>query len=143
MEMWLLWIILSGILLILEIFTSGFLLIWPGIGAFLSFIAAICGVDITIQVMIFTVSTILLLLFMKPILNKFVKVKETPMNNKSLIGKTGIVLKELSKIEQTGQIKIEGEIWTAIPTDDSIIQVNEKVTIEQIDGVKLIVKKLS
>ena len=40
--MWVVWLILCGVFLLIEIFTVSFLMFWPGIGAFLAFITSFC-----------------------------------------------------------------------------------------------------
>ena len=51
------WLILCGLCLVIEIFTVSFLVFFPGIGAFLAFIASLLGANITIQCILFVVSS--------------------------------------------------------------------------------------
>ena len=140
--MWLFWLILCGIFLITEIFTVSFLMFWPGIGAFLAFITSLITDNQLIQIGVFTISTVLMIIFMKPIVKKIFKSNDsTVMNSNSLIGKTGIVVKEINTLEGKGQVKINGELWSAFTQDeDTIIKEGEKVIIESIEGVRLKVK---
>ena len=79
---------------------------------------------------------------MKPLTKKFFKNKDnTKMNNNAMIGKKGIVIKEISPLEETGQVKVAGELWSAITTNDEKIQINEIVKVMKVDGVKLVVTK--
>ena len=65
------------------------------------------------------------------------------MNSNSLIGKTGIVIKEINTLEGRGQVKVNGELWSAFTEDENVtINEGEKVTIESIAGVRLKVKSL-
>ena len=53
---WVLWCILGAILIVAEIFTSGFVLLWFGIGALAAAFAGFIGIDsLVIQFMIFAV----------------------------------------------------------------------------------------
>lgn len=138
-----LWLIIAGACLIAEVFTVGFLLFFPGIGAIIAFIAALLGASFTTQIIIFVISTILLIIFIRPIIAKMFKSKElTPMNSNSLIGKNGIVLKTIDG-EQKGQVKVAGEIWSAICNDGQIIEENSKIIVKEIKGVKLFVDKVN
>ena len=58
---WVLWCILGAILIVAEIFTSGFVLFWFGIGALAAAFAGFIGIDsLAIQFLIFAgVSTAL------------------------------------------------------------------------------------
>ena len=140
--LWAIWLIFCGLLLLIEIFNLSFLLIWPGIGAFFAFIANILGASIEIQLAVFAISTILMILFMKPLAQKLFKTKDnTQMNNNAMIGKKGVVIKEINSPNETGQVKVAGELWSAITFDNKSIKINEIVKITKVEGVKLVVTK--
>ena len=127
-----------------EIFTISFLLFWPGVGAFLAFLTSlIVPENLLVQIVVFVVSTILMIIFTKPLINKLFKNKDnTSMNNSAVLGKKGIVIKKMDKDNPVGQVKVNGELWSAIKSDkDKAINVGESVIIEKIDGVKLLVRK--
>ena len=139
---WAIWLILCGVFLIIEIYTVSFLMFWPGIGAFLAFITNILGFSFPIQLGVFVISTALMLIFMKPLVTKLFKTKDVPMNNNAIIGKQATVIKEIDNLNLKGQVKVNGELWSAISDDDGIIKENETVEVLAIDGVKLKVKKV-
>lgn len=142
LPIWAIWLILCGIFLLIEIFNFSFLLIWPGIGSFFAFIASILGASIEIQIAVFAISTTLMILFMKPLVQKLFKNKdETKMNNNAMIGKKGIVIKEINPLDETGQVKVAGELWSAITLDNKNIEINEIVKVTKVEGVKLVVTK--
>lgn len=140
---WGIWLTLCAVFLLVEIFTVSFLMFWPGIGAFFAFIAAVFNANVSIQIGIFAISTTIMIIFMKPLAKKIFKTnKEVPMNNKSIVGKTGIVIKEIDTLESTGQVKVNGELWSAF-TEEKKIKVGTEVIIEYVEGVKLKVKSLN
>ena len=144
MSTWALWLILSGIFLLIEIFTVTFLMFWPGIGALLAFVACVLGASFGVQVAVFAISTIILILFMKPLINKLFKQNNsTPMNSNSNIGKEALVIKEIDNINSTGQVKLNGELWSAVSSNNVTINEGETVKVTGIDGVKLIVEKIA
>ena len=61
------WLILLGILLIIEIITLGLTTIWFAGGALIAFLVAILGGAVWLQVVVFLAVSILLLLFTRPI----------------------------------------------------------------------------
>lgn len=142
--MWLFWLILCGIFMLIEIFTVTFLMFWPGIGALLAFITSLFTDNLLIQIAVFSISSILLIVFMKPIVKKFIKSNDsTVMNADSIIGKTGIVVKEINTTEGKGQVKVNGELWSAYTPDESvIINEGEKIIVTKINGVRLEVKQM-
>lgn len=142
LPLWAIWLILCGIFLLIEIFNISFLLIWPGIGSFFAFIASILGASIEVQIAVFAITTTIMIIFMKPLVKKFFKNKDdTKMNNNAMIGKKGIVIKEINPLEETGQVKVAGELWSAITLDNTKIEINEIVKVTKVEGVKLVVTK--
>lgn len=139
--MWQIWLIIAILFFILEMMGPGFLLFWVGVGALLTMIVSIFVDNIAIQIGIFTISSIALLFCTRPFVKRFTKNDTTPTNAYSLIGKKGIVLKEINPIKGIGQIKVNGEIWSAKSSSDNIIAEGELITVLKIDGVKAIVEK--
>lgn len=136
------WLIASAIMFILEIFTISFLLFFPAIGAFLAFLCAIFGASMQVQIITFVISSILLIAFIRPIVTKFFKAKDVAMNSESVIGKNAVVIKEIDNLHGKGQVKVAGEIWSAVSSTDENIEEGSTVIILKIEGVKLIVKKV-
>lgn len=137
------WLILCGLCLVIEIFTVSFLMFFPGVGAFFAFISALLGANFTVQSIIFVASSTLMIIFIRPIITKLFKTKDVAMNSNALIGKTGTVLKDIKGSEKIGQVKVAGEIWSAICEDNENITKDSRITVLAISGVKLIVKEIS
>ena len=56
---WVLWSVLAAVLIVAEMFTSGFVLLWFGIGALFAAFAGLIGIDsLLVQFMIFVVVSI-------------------------------------------------------------------------------------
>ena len=71
------------------------------------------------------------------------KTKEVKTNAFSFEGKIGKVVEEINPLEAKGQVKVNGELWSATSADDTPIPKDTEVKIEKIEGVKLIVKPLN
>lgn len=134
------WLLLCALCLIAEIFTITFLLFFPGVGAFLAFLTSLITDSIGIQLAVFVISSTLMIIFIRPLIAKLFKSKDVPTNSSSLIGKSGIVLKDIEGIDKVGQVKVAGEIWSAICDEKSKIGKDSKIIVEAIEGVKLVVK---
>ena len=140
--MWQIWLIIAILFFILEMMGPGFLLFWVGVGALITMVVSIFVDSIAIQIGIFAISSIALLFCTRPFIKKFTKNDTTHTNSYSTIGKKGIVIQEINSIKGIGQVKVNGEVWSAkSSTDDEIIAEGEQVTILKIDGVKAIVEK--
>ena len=141
--MWIFWLIAAGIFFIAEIATVGFLIFWLGIGAVLAMIVSFFTTNLVIQTITFVLSSIILIKFTKPILSKYINTKSPVLTNSySLLNKRGIVVSDINGIDSIGQVKVNGDIWSAKCEDDIIIPKGTKVEILKIDGVKLIIKPL-
>lgn len=139
--MWKIWLVISGICLIIESFTLGFFVFWFSIGAIFALITSLFTTNIIIQSTVFVITSTLLLLLTKPLIKKFVKTPKTkPTNVYSIIGKEGIVLEAIDSINGTGKVKVNGELWSAI--SDSNIEKDEKIKVISVNGVKLKVEKI-
>lgn len=140
--MWQIWLIIAGIFFIGEIATVGFLIFWFGLGALFAMLASFFTDNIIIQTTIFLISSTILIFATKPFVKKFVDVKKTNTNAFSIIGKTALVIKEINPIQSQGQIKINGETWSAESDNNEVIPEGTEVEILQIRGVKTIVKAI-
>ena len=140
--MWQVWLIIAGLFFIGEIATVGFLIFWFGIGELLAMIVSFFVSNVIIQTAVFIISSTILIFATKPFVKKLVDVKKTNTNAFSIIGKKALVIKEINPIHSTGQIKINGEVWSAESENSEIIQEGLEVEILQIKGVKAIVKPI-
>ena len=139
--MWQVWIIIAGFFFILEMATVGFLVFWFGIGALIAMVVSLFTSNIAIQTAVFVFSSTILLFFTRPFVNKFSKKDdEVQTNAYSIIGKRGIVIKDIDPISGAGQVKVGTEVWSAKSLDDRKIEKGLEVEIMEIDGVKAVVK---
>ncbi len=139
--MWQIWIVLAGVFFIIEMATVGFLVFWFGIGALIAMVVSFFTSNIAIQTSVFVISSTILLFFTRPFVDKFSKKEETLQTNAySIIGKKGIVIKEINPISGEGQVKIGTEVWSAKSKDERKIEKGIEVEVTDIDGVKAVVK---
>ena len=137
--MWQVWLIASGIFLVIEIATVGFLVFWLAIGSLLAMIVSFFTSSIIVQTSVFVISSGLLIFATRPFVNKITKKDVTPTNVYSLVGKKAIVIEDIDWSTGKGQIKCDGEVWSA-KTDEQIdIPKDSEVQITRIDGVKAFV----
>lgn len=135
------WIVAIIGFAVLEAATAQLVSIWFVIGAFAALISSLCNAPLYIQLILFTVVTVLALVVTRPLVKKYIKPKIVPTNADRVIGKTAIVTEEINSIEAKGLVKVNGESWSARALDDSVIETDTLVEVVKISGVKLIVKK--
>lgn len=136
------WLILLIIFIVLELISLGLTTIWFAGGALVAYIANIAGLNEIIQIVLFFTVSMLLLIFTRPFAQKFINKGTTKTNVEAVAGKTAKVVEEIDNINSTGKAVIEGEEWMArSESDDVKFHVGELVTVSEVKGVKIIVKK--
>lgn len=142
--MWYIWLIAAAAFIAIEIVTVGFLVFWLAIGALFAMIVSFFTDSILIQTVVFVVSSILLIFLTKPFVNKLTQKDISVQTNAySIIGKKGIVTQDINSTQGVGQIKVNGEIWSAKCEGVSVIEKGTEVEVTEIDGVKAVVKALA
>ena len=142
--MWQIWLIAAGIFFVAEIITVGFLIFWLGIGALLAMIVSFFTSNIIIQTAVFVISSAILIFSTKPLVNRITKNDKTISTNVySIIGKSGLVIEDINLVECKGQIKVDGEVWSAICNGNSTIQAGTEVKVLEIRGVKALVEPIN
>ena len=69
----------------------------------------------------------------------FLAKKPERMNADRLVGETAMVTEPIDACADTGAVKINGVLWTAVSTDGSVIPVGSLVRIERLEGAKVYV----
>ncbi|MDO5520398.1 MAG: NfeD family protein [bacterium] len=134
------WLILLCLFLLIEIATLGLTTIWFAGGALVAFIAAVCGLNVVVQIIIFFVLSIILLVFTRPLAVNYFNKSRVATNTESLIGAEAKVVETINNIDNAGVVNLNGLDWTARSVDNQIIPVGTIVRIVKITGVKAIVE---
>ena len=135
------WILLFIIFLIAEAATAGLVSIWFCAGALCSFTAAKVGAAVYVQLIIFVIASVALFIFTRPFVKNVIKLKSEPTNLDRIIGQSVAVTEKIDNKADTGAIKYDGKVWTARSNDfDVTFEKGDFVTVDRIEGVKVIVK---
>ena len=141
MQGWVFWLILVAVFACIEIATVNLVTIWFAGGALAAMIAALCGAEPLLQILIaIGVSGVLmaLMLIFKPF-RSLRDVPQQPTNSDRVIGKEAVVLTDIVPLDGCGTVKVLGQVWSAVSNDEKIIAAGKKVTVCAIAGVKLVV----
>ena len=136
--LWLIAIIAFGVL---ESVTAQFISIWFAGGAFIALIAHLLGASQAVQWISFAIASTILLILTRPLVKRLTKNDVSVTGTDLLIGKSAVMTKATDGRGEFGEVKADGKIWTANSIDGEPIDANTIVTIEKIEGVKLIVRK--
>ena len=137
-----LWLAAVVVLLVIEIATLGLTTIWFAGGALIAGIAAVAGAGRIVQFVLFLIVSLILLIFTRPLAVRYMNKGVPKTNVNSLIGEKAVVIQKINNLEQTGQVRINDIEWMARTSSDEVtIPEQTVVTIEAVQGVKLIVKE--
>lgn len=136
-----LWLVVAGIMIILEMISLGLTTIWFAIGAIATALVAYLGAGWFIQIIVFAAISLLMLFITRPIVQKHL-MKNVPTNIDSLIGKRVIVLSDVNGELGVGKVSINGLEWSAIAEGNEQLKKDEEAIVKAIEGNKVIISKI-
>ena len=123
---------------VLELITAPLICIWFCGGALAAALTSVFTQSVFITATVFVVVSALLLVFTRPLIKSRIAPKIQPTNADRIIGKEAIVVETIDPVENKGQIKVDGQVWSA--KCEYPLKMGEKVIISSIEGVKAVVK---
>lgn len=136
------WLGVTIAAIVIEASTLALVAVWFIPSALISLVLSLLRLPLWLQVPVFLALSVAQMIFLKPFMKKVLKIRYSPTNADTVIGKTGTVIEKIDNIAGTGTVKADGKVWTARSSDDSItIDEGSLVCAVEIRGVKLICKK--
>jgi membrane protein implicated in regulation of membrane protease activity len=133
------WAALVMVFALIEVFTLGLTTVWFAIAALVMVFLSLLPLPLSAQLLIFLVLSAALLIGTRPLAIKRFKMGTEKTNVDSLIGKQVLVTRTITEFEK-GEVKINGQIWSARAEDNAEIAEGTKCEIVRIEGVQAIVK---
>jgi len=146
--LWIFWTVLGAMLIIAEVFTTGFVLLWFGIGALAAALAAFIGVSsLTAQFLIFAIVSIALTAASRTIfVNYFSREKaggDLKSGVEALPGQIGTVVSSSRGALNEGAVKVYGSTWTAFPIEgEEPLEAGDRVSVERVQGASIYVRRV-
>ena len=142
MSTWWLWILAALVSGIIEVMIVSFVFLMLAIGALAAGIAAACGANLMVQLIVFIVVSVALLVVLRPFLKGRIERSNSyvPSNTDGLIGKTAYVTETVG--ERHGRIQFTGGEWSA-RTQGPELPVGAEVRVDRIDGATAVVSALN
>lgn len=138
MEVWVIWLIVVGVLLVAEIVSLTFYMLWLALGALVAMITALIAPTMfVLQVIVGVIVAVLLTIFTKPITSRFRASRGYNDTVDLLIGKKGIIIEPIEP-GQNGIVKVENELWSATASEvfarhDEVIVLRRGNTILEVE----------
>ena len=142
MSTWWLWILAALVSGIIEVMIVSFVFLMLAIGALAAGIAAACGANLMVQLIVFIIVSVALLVVLRPFLKGRIERSNSyvPSNTDGLIGKTAYVTETVG--ERHGRIQFTGGEWSA-RTEGPELPVGAEVRVDRIDGATAVVSALN
>ncbi|HET7386421.1 MAG TPA: NfeD family protein [Nocardioidaceae bacterium] len=139
---WEAWLALAVLLGAAELLSLDLILLMFAAGCVLGVISAVIGLPIAAQVLVAAAGSVAMLALVRPnVVRRLHGGPELVLGHNSLVGKTAVVVSEVS--DQGGQIRIGGELWTARPYDETaVIRTGARVDVLQIKGATALVYEI-
>ena len=143
MSMTVFWLIAFIVFAVGEGLTVGLVSIWFAIGALGGMATAALGGGLWIQIAVFLALSALSLLLFKPLSKKMFQNKVSHTNADRVLGETALVTETVDNALAKGQVRVDGQIWSARSAHDVVIPEGTEVRVLRIEGVKVIVETKS
>lgn len=137
---WESWLAASIVLVIAEMFSLDLVLLMMAVGAFAGMGLALAGADFAFQALgAAGVALAMLTLVRKPMVQRLHRGPELQLGTTKLLGQRAVVTAEIP-LGGLGQIRLDGETWTAATETMSTFGPGDPVEVERIDGATAYVR---
>lgn len=137
------WLIVVVIAVLIELLTVGNLLfIWFAMGGIAAYISQHLGLSWEIQIIIFSIVTLISLVIIRPLTNNYLRGEVVSTNMDRMVGKQFRLDRDLTK-DSWYQQKVEQDVWSIVESNRRPLSKGTLVEVIAIDGVKLVVKPLT
>lgn len=140
MEIWQIWCVVAFIFIIIEILTPAMFFLNLAFASFIVSFFAYFNLDITLQVILFAVMSLVGILVLRPYMLKKETIGQKTGIEEKYINKYAKVIEEINEFQ--GAVTIYGERWLAREKNNNVVSVNDEVKIVANEGTLFIVEKL-
>ena len=120
--------------------TGGLVSVWFAVGALAGLFATALGAGLWLQITVFLGVSALALALFKPLSSKLLKTKASATNADRVIGASALVTQSIDNTQAQGQVKVNGQVWSARSAQNVVIPAGTDVKVLRIEGVKVIVE---
>lgn len=137
---WWVWVLAGFALLTVEFFATTAHVGFFAVGAFLVAILVGAGVPLSLewQLLIFAVSSVVLLVFVRPLVLRKLGMNKTPIVD-TLVGETAVALADLPPAGE-GRAELRGSTWTARNVGETPLIKGQRCVVERVVGLTIEVK---
>lgn len=141
MSMTLIWTIVLVMAIVIEALTVDLVSIWFALGALVALITETFHVDVTIQIILFTIISIGSVIITRPLAKKYLHGNIIKTNYDRAIEKHCLVTETITP-DNKGEVKVMGTLWLAASLNNELIEAGEYAEVVSIEGAHVVVKKI-
>jgi membrane protein implicated in regulation of membrane protease activity len=140
MEPWVIWVVAAVVLVVAEATTTAFVAIYFGFAALVTALAAVAGLPVALQLVVFGVVSVGSMALTRPALRgAFGRAAAFRTGVDAMQGRIGVVLRPIAELEP-GQVKVGGETWTARSFyEGEPIPAGARIEVVRVEGVTALV----
>ena len=139
---WEWWAVAALVLFIAELFVPGFFLVCLGIGCAFSALAAKLGGDsATIQLLVFSVFSLVAFFTVRPLMLKHFMKTDVKTGADAMAGRKARVTQEFDSMRM-GRVSVDGDDWRAEAQGDQPLRIGDNVEVVRVESNTLVVKPL-
>ncbi len=137
---WILWLVLFLGLAAVETLTLDLFFIMLSVGALGGLVAALTGVGVALQIVVFAVVSLLMILLVRPVAVRHLQKGPADQldNMDRLVGSVALALEPVTSL--SGTVKIGGDTWTARSADGAPLPAGARLSVARIDGATAVVE---
>lgn len=134
------WLGITIVAAVVEAAVPALVSIWFVPGGLAALICALAGGAVWLQIALFLALSCLALVFTRPLAKRLQKPEPVGTNADRVLGAQGVVTEDIDNLLAQGRVSVLGNSWAARSArPQEKIPAGEQVTVERIEGVKLIV----
>lgn len=134
--LWWYWLVLGGVFLIFEMFTGTFAFLIFSISSLVPMILSLLGCNLIWQIIGFIISSFIIFLIFKNNPNIWSSKNSEKFGSDQIINSKGVVV-DCENLK----VNVNGEIWTAISENGEKLNIDDKIIVKDVKGVKLLIER--
>ncbi|MBQ2812018.1 MAG: NfeD family protein [Clostridia bacterium] len=136
------WLALAIVLGVIEASTANLITVWFAVSALVVAVLAALGISGIALPVVFVVLAAILVVATRPLTKRFLSKKAVATNADRIISATGTVIVDIDPVENAGQVKVMGQVWSAKTADGAPLETGTAVRVVALEGVRVVVEKI-
>lgn len=138
------WLVVAAIFVVAEAFHRAFFAMFVAAGALVAALLAFAGAPVAAQIPAFFAAGALGLWLIRPSVKRAMSSGQYGFISgaEGLVGQDAVVTRPVGDISHPGKIRIQGEEWTALSSDGSVIEPGTVVMILELRNSRFVVQQM-